>query len=189
MRILEILLPKNTNDRDLAPQTARKIDVLQKRMDGFVDKITDPKTAPQAREFLKTKLRNDYHELKKHISSIHPVSEAVHRVPLSNNDFELLAKLMEKPIPAGIAPIYINDLIDDDEFNQQLECFDPGMDVRPYIAEWVNRVMPDQMYRFDDNRVDKSDRNGKMSIIHGYDPHQYKGQSMEVTGNNAFGRT
>ena len=71
MRIIEILLPKGTSDRSLSPQTIRKIDVLQTRMNSYVDKILDPKTSERGREFLKSRLRDDYHELRDTIPRFH----------------------------------------------------------------------------------------------------------------------
>lgn len=190
MRIVEILLPKGTSDRSLSPQALRKIDVLQQRMNHYVDKIMNPATSTAGREFLKSRLRDDYFELRNAIPRTHAVAEAVTKVPLSNDDFELVKKVMEKPIPAAIAPIYIHELIEDDELNGQLaslEETDPGMDVRPIIAEWFNRVMPDQMYRFNDDFVPTyTQKNGNVSPIHGYDPKFYKGTNEPITGN-AYG--
>lgn len=382
MRIVEILLPKGTSDRSLSPQTLRKIDALQKRMDGYVDKIMDPKTSAAGKEFLKSRLRDDYYDLKDTIPRVHKVaeneepikyevydrktgervsgpysnskrartasdkkdleygairygirpvgqkleelfaggkrwdlsfsgseeyiaefrvgdvlytfhaykpeptkeptwwdvefkvnmrghdikakfgvtgtgnsaevfstvvdimrdfmhrnkdidkitmsakepsrqrlyktmiarllpdwsleadgieftitrpkgkiSEAVTKLPLTHKDFEVVIEVMKRPIPAAIAPIYILEIIEDDELNDQLmalEDSDPGMDVRPIIAEWFNRVMPDQMYRFRDDGLTTIEKNGSRSPIHGYDSHFYKGTSEAQTGN-AYG--
>jgi len=189
MRIIEILLPKGI-DRSLSPQTVRKIDNLQTRMDKYVDAILDPSTTPNGREFLKTRLRDDYYELRSIMPHIHKVAEAVHKLPLSNEDFDLIKEVMSRPIPAAIAPIYISEIIDDDEFNGillELEDSDPNLDVRPLIVEWFNRVMPDQMYRFADNQDGENQKKGLLSPIHGYDPHMYKGANDPLTGN-AFGR-
>ena len=245
MRIIEILLPKGSKDRSLSPQHIQRIDMLQKRMDSYVDKIMDPETSLQGREFLKARLRDDYYELKDLLPHIHkvaenaeqyevydrktgervsgpyatskrarnvrdkkdleygavrygvrpvgsnkPVMEAVHKLPLSNEDFDLVKKMMEKPIPAAVAPIYILEFIDDDEFNDQLlelENSNPGLDVRPLIVEWFRRVMPDQMIRFEDQEVNHNQRIGLFSPIHGYDPRMYKGTNEPITGN-AYGR-
>jgi hypothetical protein len=242
MRIIEIFLPKGT-DRSLSPQSARKIDALQARMTKYVDAILDPKTSAAGREFLKSRLRDDYHDLKGHIGSLHAIAEnentqyevydrrtgervsgpystrvrasrvadkkdleygavrfgyrpvrtlteAVHKLPLSDNDFELVKELMLKPIPAAIAPIYIMEIIQDDELTDQimsLEDTQPGRDVRPLIVEWFNRVMPDQMYRFTGEEVSKNQKEGLLSPIHGYDPKMYKGTNDPITGD-AFGR-
>mgnify|MGYP000255244628 CR=1 FL=1 len=189
MRIIEILLPKGASDRSLSPQTIRKIDALQTRMNLYVDKILDPKTSEQGREFLKSRLRDDYYDLRNTIPRTHVVAEAVHKLPLSDKDFEMVKELMEKPIPAAVAPIFISEIIEDDELSGQLlslEDTNPGMDVRPIIAEWFNRVMPDQMYRFTGKVPDHAQKNGILSPIHGYDSHTYKGTNDPLTGN-AFG--
>ncbi len=321
MRIIEILLPKGASDRSLSPQAVRKIDALQKRMDSYVDKITNPNTSKAGKDFLKTKLRNDLEELKEilpeaiqvnelfrsptdwewfntgpyravadfevgdvpyifsaellnpkakawHISFkakgdeysneygvlgtgnaslvfstvldimrdflktykgnvstlkfsadepsriklysrmidrllpnsevekgkggsfVVPISEAVTKLPLTTEDFELVKKFMERPIPAAVAPIYIHQIIEDDEFNDQLASLEdsqPGLDVRPLIAEWFDRVMPDQMYRFTGDVPNHHQKNGTLSVIHGYDSHDYKGTNDPLTGD-AYGR-
>lgn len=118
------------------------------------------------------------------------VKEAVHKLPLSHDDFEIVKQLMCKPIPAAIAPIYIQEIIDDDEFNDllcELENSDPGRDVRPLIVEWFKRVMPDQLYRFTGATDTMQRKQGLLSPIHGYDPEYFHGQSMETSGN-AYGR-
>jgi len=194
MRILELLLPKGAmSDRSLSPQTAMRIDMLQGRMDRYVDKIMHPGTSPNGREFLKDKLRADYRELKGLVPEMcmsNTLSEAVNRLPLSNDDFELAKKMLEKPIPAVIAPIFIEGLIDDDELTDQfksIEESEPGQDVRPLIVEWFKRVMPDQMYRFTGDVRDDNQAKGLLSPIHGYDPHMYKGTNDPITGD-AYGR-
>jgi len=118
------------------------------------------------------------------------ISEAVTKLPLTTDDFELVKLLMDKPIPAAIAPIYIHQIIEDDEFNEQLASLEesqPGLDVRPLIAEWFNRVMPDQMYRFTGEVPNYHQKNGTLSLIHGYDSHDYKGTNDPLTGV-AYGR-
>ena len=242
MKILEILLPKRINDNSISPRTAAKIDYIQSRMSQYVDKIMDPNTTPKGREFLKSRLRDEYHELKKTFGSMHHVaeseneqyevydiktgekvsgpystakrarlasdkkdieygairysvrpvkklSEAIQRIPLSDEDFDALKEMMCKPIPATIAPIYIQGLIIDDEFTDQiaaLEEKDPGMDVRPFIVEWIDRVMPDQMFRFRDEFKVPAKEKGLYSVVHGYDPQSYKGTNDPITGD-AFG--
>ena len=101
---------------------------------------------------------------------------------------------MERPIPAAVAGIYITEIIDDDELNDQfksLEDTEPNRDVRPLIVEWFRRVMPDQMHRFGSQEVanDKV-RKGILSPIHGYDSKEYSGSSFTSTGSsgNAYGR-
>jgi len=246
MRIIEILL-KQQRDKSISPQQAKNIDAIQKRMDSYVDKICDPKTSVQGKEFLKSRLRDEYYDLKDAIQHFHavaenndsnvkyeiyvrstgekvpkrgpyltrsaarnavdkldnayggykygyrpikPINEAVHKLPLTNEDFDLVKELMLKPIPAAIAPIYIQEIINDDELNDQLrtlEDSEPGRDVRPFIVEWIKRVMPDQMHRFTDSNQTMSQRLGLLSPIHGYDPHMYHGSNEPITGN-AYGR-
>jgi hypothetical protein len=288
MKILEILLPKNVKDKDISPKHVQRIDLLQKRMDTYVDKIGDPATSSKGREFLKSKLKDDYDELRsviktaidehivkhgsgyrllshkgknlgtfsskkdaaKHEGEVeyfksHPkestevptqetyevydtktgqkvggpytstsrarsavdrldnkyggyrykyrpvtkLNEAIRKLPLSNEDFELVQTIMNRPIPAAIAPIYIQEIIDDDEFNDQLlelENSNPGLDVRPLVVEWFRRVMPDQMFRFTDEHQTTRQKLGTLSPIHGYDPHMYKGSNDPITGD-AYG--
>lgn len=189
MRIVEILLPKGMTDRSLSPQTIRQIDALQQRMNTYVDKIMDPHTSTAGKEFLKSKLRDDYLDMKNSMSHLHLVAEAVEKVPLANSDFDAIKKMMEHPIPATVAPIYISEYIIDDELTNQLleiEAKNPNTDVRPLIVEWFNRVMPDQMYRFRDDKPNEYQRKGVLSVIHGYDSHQYKGTNDPITGD-AYG--
>ena len=63
----------------------------------------------------------------------------------------------------------------------------PGMDIRPHIVAWIDRVMPDQMYRFTDSGQTEKQKQGQGSVIHGYDPHMYHGSNEPITGN-AYGR-
>jgi len=118
------------------------------------------------------------------------ISEAITKLPLSTDDFELVKRFMERPIPAAIAPIYIHQIIEDDELRDQLSALEeeqPGLDVRPLIAEWFNRVMPDQMYRFTGDVPNEAQKNGVLSLIHGYDSKEYKGTNDPITGD-AYGR-
>lgn len=191
MRILEILLPKNMLDKSISSKDKSRIELLQKRMNTYVDKISDPGLSDKGREFLKTKLKTDLEELKdviKEVNESKHISEAIHKLPLSNSDFDLVKELLSHPIPAVIAPIYICEIIDDDEFNDMLIEFekkDPGMDVRPHIVEWLKRVMPDQMHRFYGGQTTKQ-REGIMSPISGDDPHRYHGSNEPITGD-AYG--
>ena len=302
MKILELLLPKNLKDKDLSPKTAKKIDNLQQRMNKYVDKISDPTTSKQGKDFLKAKLKSDYEELKdiiedtinehivkhgggyrllskkgknlgdfkskkaagKHEGEVewfkaHPkesvelppvepiaplptyevvdsrtgkvmgkpytsksrararadkldndygayrykvrkvgsdfmienqLNEAVHRLPLTDGDFEIVKQVMSHPIPAVIAPIYLQEILDDDEFSAMLQEWEetsPAMDVRPHVVEWFKRVMPDQMHRFLNNEQTMKQKMGLQSVIHGYEPDDYHGASEESSGN-AYGR-
>lgn len=241
MRVVEILLPKGASrDRGLSPQVVQRVDFLQQRMDGYVDKILAPGTSQAAKDFLKDRLRADFYELRGLIPEVNEIAEgtrtptladksekgvpknpkggrrqctdcgkvfsklgimrhrcipkkldeAVHRLPLSNADFELAKKMLEKPIPAVIAPIYIEGLIEDDELTAQfksIEESEPARDVRPLIVEWFKRVMPDQMYRFTGDTRDATQEKGILSPIHGYDPKMYRGTNDPITGD-AYGR-
>lgn len=243
MKIQELLLPKNVKDLDLSAKSSRRIDLLQKRMDSYVDKIKDPSTSSKGKDFLKAKLKTDYNELKDAISEvvaesadapvqyeiyvsrtgekvkagpystaararnavdkldnkhgsykyayrpIKQLNEAIHKLPLTDDDFELVKQLMTSPIPAVVAPIYIQEIIDDDEFNDMLSELSqtkPGMDVRQLVAEWIDRVMPDQKYRFTDTAPTTQQRQGQMSVIHGYNTQSHVGTNDPITGD-AYG--
>lgn len=251
MRIIEILLPKSSMNKGISLHVARQIDTIQKRMDGYVDKIMDPKTSSKGREFLKAKLKDDYSEFRDLLKPFHridtiaedeapikyevydkktgevvagpystrerarrvvdkkdneygayrygcrpiktlPINEAIHTLPLTNDDFDLVKKMMERPIPAAVAEIYLRDIIDDDEFNDQLEILsntEPNRDIRPFVVEWLDRVMPDQMHRFGREVGDEKLKKGIFSPIHGYDPHIHKGSTDTGTqsSGNAYG--
>jgi hypothetical protein len=118
------------------------------------------------------------------------VLEAVNRLPLTEQDFSLLKEMMDKPIPAIVADVYIQDLINDDELSAQIDSIgdnSPSQDIRPLIVDWIRRVMPDQLFRFVDQGRTMDQQQGIMSPIHGYDPQCYKGTNDPVTGN-AYGR-
>jgi hypothetical protein len=187
MKIYEILLPKTLKDKSLTGKVYKDIDTLQTRMNLYVDKISNMATG-KARDFLKTKLQADYTALKDIIQKSSIVSEAVHKLPLTPEDFNLVKQLMKHPIPAIVAPMYVMEVIDDDELNDQfrsLEENEPNRDVRPLIVEWIKRVMPDQMYHFGQEVADENQRKGILSPLHGDDPHMYKGGSW--TGSGASG--
>ena len=187
MRITELLLPKKTNDKSLSSKKTERLDFLKARMTKYVDKIGDPKLSVKGREFLKTKLKADYDELRKTLEST--ISEAVHKLPLTPEDFDLVKDLMTRPIPAAVAPIYIQSIIEDDEFFDQLrsiEDAEPDRDVRPLVVEWFKRVMPDQMHRFGQEVASAKLKQGTLSPIHGYDSKMYKGTNDPITGN-AYG--
>jgi hypothetical protein len=248
MKILELLLPKSLVDRDLSPTITKEIDILQQRMDQYVDKIQDPATSSAGKEFLRDKLRSDYDSLKTALklretseespakewevydtktnkvvggpySSVsrarlardkkdikhgairyqvreiggNSIMEAVTKLPLTNADFDLVKTVMQRPIPAVIASIYISDIIEDDELNDMiasLEDTEPDRDIRPLIVDWFRRVMPDQMHRFGQEVAGEQQRQGVLSVVHGYDPKMYKGGTDTGTesSGNAYGR-
>lgn len=193
MRIFEILLPKGSNDKSLSPQATKQVDFLQKRIQSYVDKIADPNTSPAGREFLKSRLKDDYYDLKgllRPIYKVDTIAEAIYKLPLTPADFDLIKQLMEKPIPAIVATLFISEVIEDDELTDQfnsLEETDPGRDIRPLIVEWINRVMPDQMHRFGQETASEFQRKGTLSPIHGYDSKTYKGSGGVETSGNAYG--
>ena len=121
------------------------------------------------------------------------ISEAVHKLPLTPGDFNLVKQLMKHPIPAIVAPMYVMEIIDDDELNDQFRSLEntyPDRDVRPLIVDWVRRVMPDQMYHFGQEVADENQKKGTFSPLHGDDPHQNKGSSFTGTGSSgdAYGK-
>jgi len=120
------------------------------------------------------------------------IMEAVTKLPLTNADFDLVKTVMQRPIPAVIASIYISDIIEDDELNDMiasLEDTEPDRDIRPLIVDWFKRVMPDQMHRFGQEVAGEQQRQGVLSVVHGYDPKMYKGGTDTGTesSGNAYG--
>jgi hypothetical protein len=192
MKILELLLPPGMKDKSLSKKKIANLNALQQRMDKYVDMIGDPSTPKAKKGLLQKELRKDYTELKATIESINEIKvmEAVHKLPISNEDFDLVEEIMSRPIPACVAEIFLQDIIRDDAFSDELrilEDTEPNRDVRPMVAEWFKRVMPDQMYRFTDNTQSKTEREGILSPIHGYDDKAYHGTNEPLTGN-AYGR-
>lgn len=117
------------------------------------------------------------------------INESINRVPLSDKDFEDLGDIMSRSIPAAVASVYIQEIIDDDELTDNLNILaeqQPARDVRPIIADWFKRVMPDQLYRFIGSDKDKT--NGTLSPLHGFNTGSHKGTNDPITGN-AYGRT
>jgi hypothetical protein len=157
-------------DKSLSKKKIANLNALQQRMDKYVDMISDPSTPKAKKGLLQKALRKDYTELKATIESINEIKvmEAVHKLPISNEDFDLVEKIMSRPIPACVAEIFLQDIIRDDAFSDELrilEDTEPNRDVRPMVAEWFKRVMPDQMYRFTDNTQSKTEREGILSPI------------------------
>ena len=136
------------------------------------------------------KLDNIYGAYRYGVRQCPTLTEAVHKLPITDDDFELVKILLNKPIPAIVAPIYINDIIHDDELNDvlaELANTQPNEDIRPFISDWIKRVMPDQLSRFDNSGQTQQQKLGQVSVIHGYDPHMYHGSNEPITGD-AFGR-
>lgn len=191
MRVIEILLTKTQKDRDILSTQAKKdIDVLKSEIKHYSDLLKDPKISQRGADYLKTQIKNKYEQIRSMGPKVDIISEAVHKLPLTNEDFESLKKIMENPVPAGVARIYISGIIEDDELTSQIlsiEDTHPNRDVRPLIASWVDRVMPDQKYRFTGEPKNLGPREGQVSPIHGYDSQSFKSEPRVVDGN-AFGR-
>lgn len=154
------------------------------------DKVSGPYANLRRASNAAEKKNQEYGAVRYGYRQVKKLTEAVNKLPLTPEDFELVKKLLERPIPAIVAPIYIMEVIDDDELTDQfksLEETDPSRDVRPLIVEWFNRVMPDQMYRFGQEQADETLSKGMLSLIHGYDPKENKGSGVALTGN-AYGR-
>ena len=136
----------------------------------------------------------ELHRLKQQLKDIRGqkgvVTEAVNKLPLTDSDFDLVKQVMSHPIPAIVAPIYLQEILDDDEFTSMLQEWEetsPAMDVRPHVVEWFKRVMPDQMHRFLNNEQTMKQKMGLQSVIHGYEPDDYHTSAAESSGN-AYGR-
>ena len=192
MRVLEILLKKGQyRDTDLSTEKLQKIDFLRNRMDSYVDKICDKSTSSAGKEFLKSRLRADLEELKALVPGVDVVAESVNRVPLSEKDFKVFKELFDRPIPAAVARVYTEHVIEDDALTAEfiiLEDSEPNRDVRPLIADWFARVMPDQIYRLTDDYPSEQQKLGTMSPIHGYDNRQYSQSRFGNSSGNAYGR-
>ncbi len=188
MRVLEILLSKDQRDKDISPNQKKEMGLLKKKIDQYMDALSKPSTSQTQRASLHKKMTAAVAEVKKLSES--KLMEAVYKLPLIEEDFDKIKDLMEHPIPAALSLIYLQEVIVDDELNDMLKSLEesePNRDIRPLIVEWMKRVMPDQMYRFGQDTPSKEQKEGRFSPIHGYDPHEYHGQSMESSGN-AYGR-
>lgn len=136
------------------------------------------------------RLDNKYGGYRYGHRKVNSVNEAIHTVPLTTKDFEVLKELMQQPIPVCVASIYLVDLISDDDLNSEfsaLELKSPNLDARTLIATWLERTMPDQLHRFNDKDVTFGNKAGDLSPIHGYDTTEYVGSNDPLTGN-AYGR-
>lgn len=174
---------KDTNDQWIVVR--RKPGEEPKKVGG---PYTSVKKARTARDKKDTEYGAAVHQVKR-VDNDSTVLEAVRRLPLSDQDFDTLKEVINHPIPATLAGIYLQDLIEDDELDGQIadiESRDPGQDIRFLVVEWIKRVMPDQHHRFFPEQKFYN-RTGTMSVVHGYDPHQYRGTNPAITGN-AYGR-
>ena len=128
------------------------------------------------------------------VSKKNIISEAVRKVPITSEDFDIIKKLMDNPIPAIMGIIVVDDLIDDDSFNDEirsLEDLEPDRDIRPLIMQWIERVMPDQLFRFGTPKeLPMMAFKGQISPIHGYNPSmKNSGPDSHVSpsSQNAYG--
>jgi hypothetical protein len=107
------------------------------------------------------------------VRRVKTINEAVNKIPLTEEDFERVKEIFKRPIPAIVGNIVLEDIIEDDEFNQTISMlseFEPDRDIRPLIAEWLERVMPQEMHHFTGASWTVKDKAGVMSPLHGYDP-------------------
>lgn len=192
MRVLEILLKKGQyRDTDLSAEKLKQIDFLKKRMADYTDKICSGKLSPAGRDFLITKIKDDLDELKTLVPRVDVVAESVNRVPLSNKDFEVFKELFDRPIPAAVARAYTHSIIDDDSLTDEfaiLEETDPNRDIRPLLADWFQRVMPDQLYKITDNYPSEQQKRGVFSPIHGETTASPSRSMFGNSSGNAYGR-
>jgi hypothetical protein len=178
------LIPRT---HEIAENDSTKYEVFDRRTG---EKVAGPYSTRQRASRVADKKDLEYGAVRYGYRPVKVINEAVHKVPLIDTDFDLVKTIMEKPIPAAIASIYISEIIDDDEFNSELDILaesDPGRDIRPMVVDWFKRVMPDQMYHFVGVDDSEQRQRGLLSPIHGYDPKMYKGTNDPITGN-AYGR-
>lgn len=175
MKVSEIVLPKKLTSDGLRARRQNDIGLLKTRIQVYADKLASPDTSKKYAEFLRDRILSDSKQLAA-LAESKKLSEAVHRLPLTEADFDRLKEVMERPIPVVVAHIYLQDLIDDDELTGQfasLENDDPASDARALIADWVKRVMPDQLFRF--YGTPRDSEYGELSPIHGYNQDAYRG--------------
>lgn len=161
---------------------------------GMVMKNRGPYNTRSGAQLAADRLDNKYGAYRYRVRPVGDkrLAEAVTKLPLTNADFDLVKTVMQRPIPAVIASIYISDIINDDELNDMiasLEGTEPDRDIRPLIVDWFRRVMPDQMHRFGQEVAGEQQRQGVLSVVHGYDPKMYKGGTDTGTesSGNAYG--
>jgi hypothetical protein len=186
MKVSEVILPKQAPSDNLHARRQRRIDMLKDRIQTYAERLYAPNTSRRYADFLKSKILSDGKELEKlSEKQTTGLTEAVHRLPLTEADFDNLKTVMSRPVPVIVAHIYLQDLIDDDELSGQLgslEQTDPAADARDLIADWVKRVMPDQLYRFQDQS--RESENGEISPVHGYDSCMYRGTVNTMNGKH-----
>ena len=177
MKVSEVILPKTPFGDMLRKERLARMDMLKDRIQGYAELLAKPGTSMQRRDFLKSRIISDSRVLRQLAEQYaQPLSEAVHRLPLTDDDFTELKAVMERPIPALVAHIYLQDLIVDDQLASELDSLastDAAADSRQLVADWMARVMPDQLYRFRDDNMES--RYGELSPVHGYNADMYLG--------------
>ena len=101
------------------------------------------------------------------------LTEAVHRVPLTEDQFDELKLAMNKPIPAEIAMVVLSSILESDELSDEFIAAaktNPSSDVRPLIANWIKLNMPAELHRFTGKQDASYLRQGIYSALHGYHP-------------------
>ena len=187
MKIGEILLPRNLKDRSLNSGPLSRANLLKKvaqRYSGLLKKATNLND----RSFYSLALKHTLDEIK--VIENTTVTEATHRIPITDKDFDHFRETLSKPIPAAVADIYLQDLIEDDELMAELAILadtEPSRDVRPIAILWFKQTLPDQIERLMQKEYHPNPKTGMLSPIHGLDPHEYKSESNPITGN-AFGK-
>ena len=179
MKVSEVILPKTPFGDMLHKERLARMDMLKDRIQSYAELLARPGTSRQRRDFLKASIISDSRELEQLAEqSAQSLSEAVHRLPLTDRDFTELKNVMERPIPAIVAHIYLQDLIVDDQLAGELDSLsstDAAADSRQLVADWLARVMPDQLYRFRDDSMES--RYGELSPVHGYNASMYRGNT------------
>lgn len=101
------------------------------------------------------------------------LTEAVHVIPLTEEQFDELKDRMSVPIPAEIAMIALSDILESDELSDDFMCtaqINPNQDVRPIVANWLKLNMPTEMHRFNGVEDQEYLQYGIYSTLHGYPP-------------------
>lgn len=103
------------------------------------------------------------------------LSESVHTVPLTEDQFDELKERMSSPIPAELATIVLSDLLESDDLSDELFAIaekNPNHDVRPVVANWLKLNMPSEMHRFNGQKDNEYLTYGLYSTLHGYTPNK-----------------
>jgi len=101
------------------------------------------------------------------------ISEAVQKIPLTDDQFDELRERLQRPIPAEVAAMILHDVLETSDLTEEytsMAILTPNKDVRPVVAQWLELNMPDQMHRFNGQPRDTSIVHGALSPLHGYPP-------------------